>query len=345
MKKDTENLITGRHGFASVIKHISLDYPVIYMIIVLCIFMAIQNPNFFSLQNIISTFTSYAYFTVGAIGLVFVFISGNSGIDLSIGNVAAFSAVISTSVMSALNDKGTMNPWLIILLGLFISVGIGMAFGLFNGIAIAKFNIAPFIITLATQLLSLGLSYVYTNGYTVSGAPRELSQLSTLIGIRIGDNIIPAAAILPFVLIIIMALIQRKTTFGRQVVLTGSNPSSAEHAGISPKKMYLIVYVISGFFAGLTGMFVPMCIGAVNPDVGTTFLMPMVAAVTIGGVSQTGGYGNMLQAFLGIIFIILLMSVMTFLGFGLPIQQLAYGVVIVFTMTLLGYLEKKRFRN
>lgn len=345
MKKGTENLTVEKHSFTSVIKHISLDYPVVYMIIVLCIFMVFRNPNFFSLQSIISMFTSYAYFTVGSIGLVFVFISGNSGIDLSIGNVAAFSAVISTSVMSSLKDLGTMNPWLIILLGLLISLGIGMIFGFFNGIAIAKFNIAPFIITLTTQLLSLGLSYVYTNGYTVSGAPRELSKLSTLIGVHIGDNIIPVAAILPFIIIIIMGLVLGKTTFGRQVVLTGSNPSSADHAGISSKKMYLIVYLMSGFFAGLTGMFIPMCIGAVNPDVGTTFLMPMVAAVTIGGVSQNGGYGNMLQAFLGIVFIILLMSAMTFLGFGLPIQQLAYGIVIVFTMTLLGYLEKKRFRS
>ena len=336
MKKDTNNLTVERRDFTAVMKHISLDYPVIYMIIVLCIFMAFRNPNFFSLQSVISMFTSYAYFTVGAIGLVFVFISGNSGIDLSIGNVAAFSAVISTSVMSMLKDLGTMNSWMIILIGLLISVGIGMAFGFFNGIAIAKFHIAPFIITLATQLLSLGLSYVYTNGYTVSGAPRELSKLSTLTGIHIGNNIIPVAAILPFIIIIIMGLVLGKTSFGRQVILTGSNPSSADHAGISPGKMYLIVYVMSGFFAGLTGMFIPMCIGAVNPDVGTTFLMPMVAAVTIGGVSQTGGYGNMLQAFLGIVFIILLMSAMTFLGFGLPIQQHAYGIVIVFKMTLLG---------
>ena len=172
-----------------------------------------------------------------------------------------------------------------------------------------------------------------------------MSKLSTLIGIRIGDNIIPVAAVLPFIIIILMGVLLQKTTFGRQVILTGSNPSGADHAGIPSKKIYLIVYVLSGFFAGLTGMFIPMCIGAVNPDVGTTFLMPMVAAVTIGGISQNGGYGNMLQAFLGIVFIILLMSAMTFLGFGLPIQQLAYGIVIVFTMTLLGYLEKKRFRS
>ncbi len=346
MKTDAANISAENKnkGFGAAIRHISLDYPVIYMIIVLCIFMGFKNPNFFSLQSIISMFTSYAYFTVGAIGLVFVFISGNSGIDLSIGNVAAFSAVISTSAMAALKNAGTMNPWLIIFVGLLISVGIGIAFGIINGIAIAVFHIAPFIITLATQLLSLGLCYVYTNGYTVSGAPRELSKLASLTGIHVGGNIIPVAAILPFIIILISGIILSKTTFGRQIILLGSNPSSAEHAGISRRRMYLIVYIISGFFAGLTAMFIPMCIGAVNPDVGTTMLLPMVAAVTIGGVSQTGGYGNMLQAFLGIIFIILLMSAMTFLGFGLPIQQLAYGIVVVFTMTLLGYLEKKRFR-
>ena len=76
MKKDTNNLTVERRDFTAVMKHISLDYPVIYMIIVLCIFMAFRNPNFFSLQSVISMFTSYAYFTVGAIGLVFVFISG-----------------------------------------------------------------------------------------------------------------------------------------------------------------------------------------------------------------------------------------------------------------------------
>ena len=81
-----------------------------------------------------------------------------------------------------------------------------------------------------------------------------------------------------------------------------------------------------------------------NPDVGANLLMPMVAAVTIGGISQSGGYGNMVQAGFGILFIMCLMSAMTFLGFGLPTQQLAYGIVIVFTMTLLGYIERKRFR-
>lgn len=332
-----------QHKPLNAFKKFSLDLPVVYMLIAIFIIMFYLNRGFFSVANIISMFTSYSYFIVGAIGLVFVFISGNSGIDLSIGHVMGFAAVVATQVMSGLKDGG-MNPWVIILLGLLTSCTIGALFGLINGIAIAKFHIAPFIITLASQLLAMGLCYVLTNGYTVSGAPRELSRLSTLTGVRVGEMIIPLAAIIPVVIFVIMALVLCKTTFGRQVILTGSNPKSAQHAGISISRIYILVYLLSGVFAGIAAMFIPMCIGGVNPDVGTNLLMPMVAAVTIGGISQSGGYGNMLQAGFGVLFIMCLMNAMTFLGFGLPAQQLAYGIVIVFTMTLLGYIEKKRFR-
>lgn len=185
--------------------------------------------------------------------------------------------------MSLLSDANPdMNPWLIIVLGLLVSCTIGALFGLLNGIAVAKFHIAPFIITLASQLLAMGLCYVFTNGYTVSGGPRELSRLSTLTGIHIGKTIIPMAAIIPIVIFILMAVVLSKTTFGRQVILTGSNPKSAEHAGISVSRIYIIVYLLSGVFAGIAAMFIPMCIGGVNPDVGANLLMPMVAAVTIG---------------------------------------------------------------
>ena len=315
------------------------------MLAAVCIVMGFLNRNFFSMANIISMFTSYSYYMIGAIGLVFVFLSGNSGIDLSIGYVTGFSAVVATKTMSLLSDTFPgLNPWLIIALGLLVSCAIGALFGLLNGVAVAKFHIAPFIITLASQLLAMGLCYVLTNGYTVSGGPRELSRLSTLTGIRIGKTIIPMAAIIPVLLFIVMAFVLGKTTFGRQVILTGSNPKSAAHAGINIARIYILVYLLSGVFAGIAAMFIPMCIGGVNPDVGANLLMPMVAAVTIGGISQSGGYGNMVQAGFGILFIMCLMSAMTFLGFGLPTQQLAYGIVIVFTMTLLGYIEKKRFR-
>lgn len=344
-KFKSNSTLGNKNRFWNGFKKFSLDLPVVYMLIVVCVVMGFLNRNFFSMANIISMLTSYSYYIIGAIGLVFVFLSGNSGIDLSIGYVTGFSAVVSTKTMSLLSDANPdMNPWLIIVLGPLVSCTIGALFGLLNGIAVAKFHIAPFIITLASQLLAMGLCYVFTNGYTVSGGPRELSRLSTLTGIHIGKTIIPMAAIIPIVIFILMAVVLSKTTFGRQVILTGSNPKSAEHAGISVSRIYIIVYLLSGIFAGIAAMFIPMCIGGVNPDVGANLLMPMVAAVTIGGISQSGGYGNMVQAGFGILFIMCLMSAMTFLGFGLPTQQLAYGIVIVFTMTLLGYIERKRFR-
>ncbi|WP_330669120.1 ABC transporter permease [Murimonas intestini] len=330
-----------RHGVGKII----MDLPVLFMLVIVCIIMASLNNNFLSATNMISMFTSYSYFIVGAIGLVFVFCAGNSGIDLGVGQVIALSAVMSGQVMSGLTEawQGS-HEWFIILIGLAVSCLVGCFFGTVNGIAVSRFKIAPFIITLASQLIAKGLCLVITDGYTVSGTPRLLTKMSTLIGVKVGGRIIPAAAIIPVVLLVVMGIILSKTTFGRQLILTGSNPQSAGHAGIPVNKIMFKVYFISGLFSGIGGIFVPMCLGASDPKVGQSLLMPMVGAVTIGGISQLGGYGNMVQAGFGILFIMSLMNGMTFLGFGLPTQQLVYGTVLIFTMTLLGYIEKKRFR-
>ena len=100
-------------------KKFSLDLPVVYMLVVVCIAMGFLKSDFFSIASIISMLISYSYYIIGAIGLVFVFLSGNSGIDLSIGYVMGFSAVVATKAMSYLSETlPDMNPWLIILLGL-----------------------------------------------------------------------------------------------------------------------------------------------------------------------------------------------------------------------------------
>lgn len=326
-------------------KKTMMDLPVIFMLIIVCIVMGTLNNNFFSVPNWISMLTSYSYFIIGAIGLVFVFCAGNAGIDLSVGQVIALSGVVSGQVMAAMMDSGeNISEWIVILIGVIVACIVGACFGIINGIAVSRFKIAPFIITLASQLVAKGLCLVLTNGYTVSGTPRTLAKMSTLIGVKIGRYTIPVAAIVPILLLVIMGIVLSKTTFGRHVILVGSNPVSARHAGVPVDKVVFMAYFISGLFAGIGGIFVPMCLGAADPKVGESLLMPMVGAVTIGGISQMGGYGNMVQAGFGLLFIMTLMNGMTFLGFGLPIQQLVYGIAIVFTMTLLGYIEKKRFR-
>ena len=173
-KFKSNSTLGNKNRFWNGFKKFSLDLPVVYMLIVVCVVMGFLNRNFFSMANIISMLTSYSYYIIGAIGLVFVFLSGNSGIDLSIGYVTGFSAVVSTKTMSLLSDANPdMNPWLIIVLGLLVSCTIGALFGLLNGIAVAKFHIAPFIITLASQLLAMGLCYVCLL-YT-SPSPRDCS--------------------------------------------------------------------------------------------------------------------------------------------------------------------------
>lgn len=335
------------------------EMPVILLILLEWPLFALLNPKFLSVNNMLSLFVSNSYFVVAAIGLFFVFLTG--GIDLSIGQVVAVSSIVSSMIMvkfqtawvnAIANPEGPViglrqlstargvdtelvrqmiesTAWPTIAVGLLAAIVVGAVFGAINGLAVGWFRIAPFIATLATQLTARGLSLVLTEGVSVSGMPRTLTRLSINIGVSIGGITIPWAAIIPWILVFIFGIVQAKTFWGRQVILTGSNVAAARYVGVKTRKVLFSVYLLSGIMAGVAGLMVPMCLGAADPKVGGPMLLPIVGAITIGGIRDTGGYGNMLFAALGIFMFITLMNGMTYMNLNLPQQQLVYGLILI----------------
>lgn len=344
--------------------------PAVILLGLAWIAFGLIDSNFLSTSNILSLLVSNSVFAVAATGLVFVFLTG--GIDLSIGEVVACSAVISCLAMvefqgaqvSAIVDpsgaamslaqlkarsdiapaalQAAMDATTVptMLIGLVAALLSGAAFGLINGIAVGYYNVIPFIATLATQLLARGLALVLTQGVTVAGSPRLLTRLSTSLGIPFGDNVLPWVAIIPIVVLVLFGLLLGWTSWGRDVVLIGSNPEAARYAGKLTKRVLASVYLLSGVLAGLAGYMVPMTLGAADPKVGAPMLLPIVGAITIGGIRTTGGYGTMFQAAIGILLFATLINGMNYLHVNLPIQQLLYGGILVAALAFMGKISR-----
>jgi ribose/xylose/arabinose/galactoside ABC-type transport system permease subunit len=343
--------------------------PVLLLLIVVFVTFVFLNKRFLTGSNMITIFVSNAFFGIAAIGQVFVLVTG--GIDLSIGQVVALSSVVSTMGMvtfqravvnsivnpgapvvdlAALRTLEGINPNSVnqailntstatILVGLAIALGIGFAVGLINGIAVGKFRVTPFIITLASSLTSKGISYILTKGYTAVGAPRQLMRLSTVMGIPITKSfVVPWAAIIPLVIIVMFGIVLSKTNFGRYVTLVGSNANAARYVGINVPRILISVYTLTGLLAGLAGFMVIMCLGAADPKAGEALLLPIVGAITIGGIRITGGYGNMLHAGLGILLFAILLNGMNYLNFNLSTQQLFFGLILILSTAAMGRL-------
>lgn len=348
--------------------------PVVLLLAIVWIFFICYSKAFLTPNNMMTLLVVNAYFAIAAIGETYVLMTG--GIDLSIAQVTAVSSVASASVMvnmqtqianrllnaggeimklsdfsrrlnistSQLNE--TLTPYLgrIAFTGLLVAVGIGIAFGLFNGIFIGFFNMTPFIITLATQLVARGLALVWSNeGRSIGNIPYNVTKMSTVYGIPIGDSlVIPWIVIIMILLLLIFGIVLGKTNWGRNITLSGANIKAAEYIGMPVKLVTASVYVISGTLGGIAGFAALMCLGAGDPKIGDTLLLPVIGSVILGGVDMNGGEGSMVKAGLGILLFATLINGMTFMNLSLSSQQIVQGIIITIGTALLAFINKKR---
>lgn len=351
--------------------------PVILLLTVVWIFFICYSKAFLTPNNMMTLLVANAYFVAAAIGETYVLMTG--GIDLSVAQVTAFSSVASAAVMvdmqtrtvnRLLNGGGAvvgiadfsrrlnissseisqaLAPYMgrIALMGLLTALGVGIAFGLFNGIFIGFFRMTPFIITLAAQLAARGLALVFSNeGRSIGNIPSNIKSLSTISGIPIGGGIIlPWIVILMFALLLVFGILLGKTNWGRNITLMGANERTAEYIGIPVKLVTASVYVVSGVMGGIAGFMALMCLGAGDPKIGDTLLLPVIGSVILGGVDMNGGEGSMMKAALGMLLFATLINGMTFMNLSLSSQQIVQGLIITIGTAMLAFINRKRKRS
>ncbi len=283
----------------------------------LIIASSLLSDRFLSSANLLNVFRQIAIVGVLAIGMTFVIIT--AGIDLSVGSMLAVAAVTSAA---AVNTNGA-------LVGVGIALLVGAGLGLVNGLGVTRGGVQPFIMTLGMLAFARGLAFVFTGGQPVPVTDPAFLAIGNgrLLGI-------PNPAIVFLLLLVVAYLILQHTTFGRQVYAIGSNDEAARLSGIAVRRVRTMVYIISGFMAGIAGLLYASQLGVGTPVAGEAFELDAIAATVVGGTSLFGGQGGVAGTFMGAAILGVLQNILNLTGVDPFVQRLFRGVLIVVAVML-----------
>ena len=288
---------------------------------IIIVAFAITTPTFRTMDNIISIGLSAAIYILLAMGLSFVLIAGAT--DLSAGSVVGISGI---ACAIAIKDYG-MSVGAGVLIGLIT----GILCGVVNGLLSTKLGLVPFIATLGTQWIFRGLTNILGNGMPVSvripDRPEIAEQFYFLGGGRLLGIPIPVYLCLLFG--IILAFILRKTVLGRNIYSVGSNQEAARLSGIDVFQTQMMSYMICDGMAGLAGVVMAARLVSAQTSAGTGYEFEGIFAAVIGGVSLSGGIGNILGAVIGALIVAILRNGLNLHGVNSFWQQVILGVLIV----------------
>jgi ribose transport system permease protein len=305
---------------------------VIVALIALVVIVGVLRPTFFAPITLVQQLSGAAF--IGMLALAMVFVVVIRDIDLSIGWMFNFSAVIAAKAMVA-----GIDPWL----GAGIGIAFGALLGLVNGILAVSLRIPVIIITLGTLSAYRGLSLVVNESRAVVPVDKS-SAYFALFDIRLFD-LIPFVAILFLLLAVGLHLLLHQTRFGYRVQAIGSNPEAARLGGIPVDRTRILVLVLMGAVAGLTGATFLGFREAIDPVTGGDYLLPVVAAVIIGGTALSGGRGTIIGAVIGALIIQVITTGILFLGVDVKWSTFVTGAVIIIAVAVDQLVRRQRERR
>jgi ribose transport system permease protein len=288
----------------------------------LLIFFSFASPNFMQTDNMVGILQATAVNGVLAIACTFVIIT--SGIDLSVGTLMTFCAVMAGVFLTY---------WgLPFYVGVAAAIFFGALSGFISGVLIAILKIPPFIATLGMMLLLKGLSLVISGTKPIyfSDTP-EFSSISqdSLIGYFLPELPIPNAVLILFVLAIVSSLILNKTVMGSYAFALGSNEEAVRLSGVNVNRWKIIIYSFSGAICGVAGLLIASRLNSAQPALGQGYELDAIAAVVIGGTSLAGGAGTILGTIIGAFIMSVLTNGLRIMSVAQEWQTVVTGVIII----------------
>lgn len=231
---------------------------------------------------------------------------------------------------------------------LVIAVGTGCLCGLLNGALISMLRVVPFIVTLGTMQVYLGLAKIIASETTVrpdraTQVPDWMVEFTSIRSEALWGGL-PTGVWLALILAAVLSLVLRYTVFSRHVFAIGSNEQTARLCGINVFFNKIAVYTLAGFFVGIAGLYQFSRLSAGNPTSGIGMELRVIAAVVIGGGSLNGGRGSVLGSLTGAAIIFVIGSGCTQLGLSNPIQDVILGVIVV-TAVAIDQLRQRRLAD
>lgn len=305
------------------------EIGVIVALAVLVLFIGVLRPKFVEPNNLISLFSNTTFYGMIALGMVFLLAIRE--IDLSVGWMFNFSAVVAASLMVA-----GFEPWLAALAGIIF----GALLGFFNGLLAVGLRLQTIIVTLGTYSMFRGLALVVNRARSVV-PPDDSGSFFTFATYKIG-GVVPVVAIVFITLAVALHLLLHRTRFGYRVQAIGSNPEAARLAGIPIARVRMQTLILMGAICGLSGVLFVGFRGSIDPNSGQDYALVVIAAAIIGGTPLSGGWGTILGAVIGVVIIAVISSGIIFFGIDATWSTFVTGAVIVLAVVLDQVIKRQR---
>jgi ribose transport system permease protein len=286
--------------------------------------LSLTSNNFLTVDNTMNVLRQISINLCLSLGMTLVILSG--GIDLSVGSVLALAGAVAAGLLK----NGLALPRFNLLVqftvpgAIVAGIGVGAVLGWFNGLAVTRFKLPPFVATLGMLSIARGLTMLWTGGFPVTGLGDDFGRLGT--GHALG---IPIPVWISAALVALFIVVTRRTRFGRHLYAVGGNERAATLSGLAVPRIKIMVYTLGGGLAAVAGLLVTARLDSATPNAGLGYELDSIAAVVIGGTSLSGGRGSILGTVLGCLIIGVLNNGLFLLNVSPFWQQVVKGFVIL----------------
>jgi ribose transport system permease protein len=294
-------------------------------LIALIVVFSLASPNFFKFQNMVAILISTAVTGILAVAVTFVIIT--AGIDLSIGTLMTFCAVISGVFVTMWH--------LPVPVGVLAGILMGGMVGLVSGTFISRLKIPPFIATLGMMYVAKGLSLIISGLRPVyfNDTPSfALIAMGSVTGEIVPGFSIPNAVIIFFAVALLAGFLLNRTILGRYTFAIGSNEEAVRLSGVNVDRWKTIVYVVAGLICGVAGIVIAARLNSAQPALGQGYELDAIAAAVIGGTSLSGGEGTILGTVIGAFVMSVLTNGLRILSVPQEWQTVMTGVIVIFAV-------------
>jgi ribose transport system permease protein len=263
---------------------------------------------------------------ISAVGMTFVLLIG--GIDISVGSMIAMTSVICSKMI--------VEAHVFPVLAISVTLVLGSFCGLFVGVMVTRYRVPSLIATLAMMTITRGVAFILTGGIPVYGLPESFRL--------IGQGyiwIIPIPLIIMLITFVFGCWLLEMTHIGRHIYAIGGNEEVARLSGINVVKVKIMVFIVSSFFASLSGIIMLSRINSGQPNVSQGFEMDVITGAVLGGISVAGGEGRIANVIAGVLIMGVLGNGMVLLNLNEYWQWVVKGLVL-FAAVAFDNVQKMR---
>ena len=301
------------------VRHSPARMAVIIAVLLFAVTVAV-NPKSFNMSAFSSIVLLTLLLSFASAGQTMVLIGG--GLDFTVGAVMSSAAILTTYLMNGQDGR--------FLLVFGLAMGMGALVGLLNGICAVKIDLPPMIVTMAISNVITRMQYVLTEG-TPSGYAGP-SFVTSVIG-KIG-GVLPNLTLYALVLVPLVFYLLNRSRFGRQLYLTGNNPTAALLAGIKTSRVRVLMYVFAAMLSAFAGMLGAAYMGTARCQIFDEYAFSSLVAVIVGGTAFTGGIGSFAGSIAGALLMVVLSNGLTVLALAQPVRNIVQGMVMVLLLIM-----------